>query len=334
MSSSSDLKNFNTFKNRMKRIFKRLIGLIQKELAILFKDRIAMIIAFLLPTTIIILLATYGSVKLNQLTSLERGSPPYDPPIIGYFDADNTNLSREFITLMKDYEQNGFCKLVTPPNASSSQEAKNQLLELLGTNKINCILIIPPLFEYNLTTHFPALLDVVFDTINTMKLQVCEEIIDKMVNEFKEKYNFKGVFEPNYYREGVPEQGKLLFLASSLFFPMVLFSIGSLTASQLIVSDVPKDRMLLTPTNKYELLAAKLIALQIIMSLLIILTVSLSIGFGLRIKGNLIGYFGMLFVMALSGVVWGLFISSLATEPLNAFQYYIFMFLFQMVILR
>ncbi|MHA1340278.1 MAG: ABC transporter permease [Promethearchaeota archaeon] len=340
ISGSAESKNlegkvstdFNNFKNRLRRILKRFWGLTQKELAVLFKDRIAMIIAFLLPSVVIILLATYGSAKLSELQSLERGSPPSDPPIIGYFDADDSSLSHEFVALMQDYELNEFCILVKPQNTSSYEAAKNELLDLLGKNQINCILIIPPLFEYNLTTHFPALLDTVFDTIDTTHLQYSQEVIDKMVNEFKVEYGYNGVFQPDYYHEGVPEKGKLLFIASSLFFPMILFSIGSLTASQSIVSDIPKDRMVMTPTNKYEILAAKLTALQIVMSLLIILTVSLSLAFGLKIRGSLFGYFAMLFVMALSGVVWGLFISSLANVPLNAFQYYIFMFLFQTIV--
>jgi hypothetical protein len=69
------------------------------------------------------------------------------------------------------------------------------------------------------------------------------------------------------------------------------------------------------------------------MSGLIAITVGLSMGFGLSIRGSIFGYFWMLFFIALSGVVWGLLVSAMADVPLNAFQYFIFMFLFQFIIL-
>ncbi|MBD3352970.1 MAG: hypothetical protein GF364_15920 [Candidatus Lokiarchaeota archaeon] len=317
----------------IKRSINRFWGLTLKELKILVTDKTAMLIAFALPITVIILLATQGQALIEDLESTDRGSPPSDPPILGVMDVDNSALSEEFMALIADYELNEFCTLVYPEDTSSYEAGKNELLDLLGINEIHAILIIPPLFGFNLTTHFPAILEVVFDTIDTTHLQTAQEVIDKMVEEFKLEKGFTGVFQADFQSEGVPEKGKLLFLASPLFFPMILFSIGSLTATQSIVSDIPKDRMVLTPTNKYEMLAAKTTALQIIMSILIVITVSLSMIFGLTIRGSILGYFWMLFFIALSGVVWGMFVSALADVPLNAFQYFIFMFLFQVILI-
>ncbi len=60
----------------------------------------------------------------------------------------------------------------------------------------------------------------------------------------------------------------------------------------------------------------------------------LSISFGLEIrggKGRFFTYFFILFMVALSGVVWGLFMSVIAKVPLNALQFFIFLFLFWVI---
>lgn len=328
-------EEFGKASKAIKRSLTRFWGLTLKELRVLINDKIAMIIAFAIPITIILLLAIQGQALVEEYAGEfeERGAPPTELPIIGVIDADESDLSAEFMALVADYELNGYCQLVYPEDQSSFQASKTELLELLGLNEIHVILTIPPLFGYNLTTHFPALLSVTLDSIDTNRIQTAQEVIDSMVNEFKQDKGFTGVFNADFQREGVPDQGELLFLASPIFFPMILFSIGCLTATQSIVSDVPKDRMVLTPTNKYEMLAAKTSALQIIMSVLIIVTMVLSMGFGLLIRGSIIGYFFMLFVIALAGVVWGMLVSAMAKVPLNAFQYFIFLFLFQTIIL-
>lgn len=326
-------EQFSNTKNAIKRSLKRYWGLVLKELKILVNDKIAMLIAYALPVTVIVLLATQGQSIVNQMQSTDRGSPPNDKPIIGVIDMDESSLSQEFMALIQDYEDTGYCILAFPEDTSSFEASHNEMLERLGRNEIHAILIIPPLFELNLTTHFPAILTVVFDTIDTNHLQNSETIIDKMIQEFKIIKGFTGVFQASFHSVGVPDKGRLLFLASPIFFPLILFAIGSLTATQSIVSDVPKDRMVLTPTNKYEMLAAKTTALQIIMTVLIIITVTLSMAFGMTIRGSVFGYFWLLFFMALSGVVWGLLVSAMADVPLNAFQYFIFMFLFQFIIL-
>jgi hypothetical protein len=339
MSGQKDSKNkdgtqdsFNTKSASLKRMFKRYWGLTLKELKVLINDKAAMLIAYALPIVIIILLGTLGEsfAKSAGVSGNEgftgRGDVPNEKPILGFIDYDQTALSEEFLDLAKDYRDTGYCVLVISDN-------QTDLERLLGLNQINSIVIIPALFEYNLSIHFPTIIAVVFDTIDTTHLQNAQSVVAKMVDEFKYAKGFTGVFDAQYITENVPERGRTLFVASPMFFPMILFSLGTLTATQSIVSDIPKDRMVLTPTNKYEMLAAKTTALQIIMSGLIVVTIALSMAFGLVIRGDIISYFGLLFIIALSGVVWGLLVSALAEVPLNALQYFIFLLLFFMIAL-
>ncbi|MHA1821009.1 MAG: ABC transporter permease [Promethearchaeota archaeon] len=337
ISSLNNLKskfefNISDFKIALKRYW----GLTLKELKVLINDKIAMLVAFALPITIIFLIVFFGG-KVGENSTIStssqgqtgfqgRGSIPNNPPIIGLIDYDKTNLSSQFVALVYDYQSDGYCTVIQSDNQS-------YLEELLGTNKITSIIVIPPLFEYNLSIHFPAIINVIIDTIDTTSIQSSQEVINKIINEFKFTHGYTGVFNLSFIEEGVPEKGKVLFVTAPIFFPMILFSIASLTATQSIVSDIPKDRMVLTPTNKYEMLAAKMTALQIIMVGIITETVLTSMALGLTIRGNVFGFFGALFFVSLSGVVTGLAVSTFAEVPLDALQYFTFIFLFQSIIL-
>ncbi|MHA1452248.1 MAG: ABC transporter permease [Promethearchaeota archaeon] len=315
----------------LKKSVKRFWGLTLKELKILLKDRLAMVIAFSIPIIVIIILVI-GPGGIEDLVSSEpgftgRGSPPSDPPIIGLIDQDQTLLSSEFVNLSLDYEHTGHTTLILSEN-------QNELELLLGKNEIDAIVIIPALFEYNLSIHFPAILTVVFDTIDYAALKNTQALVASLVNEFKYTHDFTGVFNVHYHREGLPEKGRLIFLGSPIFFPLCVFAIAALIACQSIVSDIPKDRMVLTPANKYEILAAKLVAHQVLMSLLVVVMMILSVSLGLEIRGGpgrFFTYFFILFMVALSGVVWGLFMSVIAKVPLNALQFFIFLFLFWVI---
>jgi hypothetical protein len=318
--------------SKFKSSFKRFWGLTLKELYVLIKDKLAMTIAILIPIIVIVILAI-GPGGIEDLISSEpgfsgRGSAPSEPPIIGLIDQDNTVLSARFVNLTLDYEHTGHCVV----KQSTDQ---NSFEVLLGEGKLNAFIIIPILFEYNLSIHFPAIISVVYDTIDPTYFQNTQMIVSSLVNEFKYINNFTGVFNIQFHRVGLPEKGRMLFLGSPIIFPLCLFSIAALTACQSIVSDIPKDRMVLTPANKYEILAAKLIAHQIVMSGIILMMIILSFLLGLEIRGG-IGkifiYFTILFSIALAGVVWGLFMSVAAKVPLNALQFFIFVFLFWVIV--
>ncbi|MCP4764053.1 MAG: ABC transporter permease [archaeon] len=337
--SDKSKKEFEKYSKTIKRSIKRYIGLVNKEIKVLINDKFAMLIAFALPALVIVLLGTLGgglggllggggggSSTGSAENFAGRGDIPNEPPILGIIDNDNSDLSTEFIDLAFDYEAEGYCEVIISNNQS-------ELEELLGKGIIKAIVVIPDLFEHNLTIQFPTLITVVFDTINTNALQDAQSIVGLMVDEFKAIKGYMGAFNVVFIVEGVPDTGGLLFVAMPLFFPMILFSIGVLIASQSIVSDIPKDRMVLTPTNRYEMLAAKISALQIIMCFLIGETVGLSMVFGLQILGNVVGFYITLFLIALAGVIWGMLVSSVANTPLMAFQFFIFLFLFMIIAL-
>jgi len=204
---------------------------------------------------------------------------------------------------------------------------------MMGEGKLNSFVIIPNLFEFNLSIHIPVIVTVVFDSIDTMRLQSSQEIIDFVITTYKNSNNFTGVFKTVKEDVGLPERAVIFFAAAPYLIPLIIFGIGALTSTQCIVADVPKDRMVLTPTNKREMLAAKVTANLILMQLLGLIFMGTSALVGLQLRGTYFDYFIVLLLLALNAVIVGAMISAISSTPLSAFQYFIFMFIFQTIVL-
>jgi len=317
-----------------KRLF-RIYGLYLKELRVLLKDIFAMLIIFALPIFLVLFLGgVFGGGGIGDgeggggLTSLMGGG--LEIPAIGLIDNDNSegfaniDLSKIFVNKCYQYERSGEVEIIESNNQS-------ELEVLLGNGVISAYIIIPEMFEYNISIHFPAILIVVIEILEISRLQSSQGIIDTIIEDFKDENKFTGVFNYEITRANIPETGRQLFSGLPLYFPMVLFAIASLTSAQSIVSDIPKDRMALTPANKFEIVLSKLFSMQSLMTILVIILLILSYFLGLQIRGSIFDFFWILFLCALLGVVYGLFMSSVARKPLEALQLFIFAFLFQII---
>ncbi|MHA1732827.1 MAG: ABC transporter permease [Promethearchaeota archaeon] len=317
--------NPETFKARVKRIW----ALARKEVKTLWNDRFAMLLLVLLP---LFLLFTVQRSEGRENRMTGGASTRMQKPVIGLSDRDQStgfpgyDLSEEMMALFKEYEQNDQCRLVLTDN-------QTELERLLGTGEINAYVIIPDSFEYNLSIHFMGVLEVYIDTLNNLVVQDVESLIDEITSVYSEEFNFTGAIHQVTTVENVPEKATRLFQVMPFFFPIVIFSITMLVNSQSLVSDIPKDRITLSPAKKDEIVVGKLLGAQVINTLMVVVLFGASLGFGLRIRGSLGSYFLVMWLVALVGTATGLALSSLANTSLAAFQLFILVFLLQMTLL-
>ncbi len=182
--------------------------------------------------------------------------------------------------------------------------------------------------------HFPGFFISKFDTLNSIILQSAQGIVEDIQLETKARFNLTGVFDQQITEVGLPDRAQTLFQVAPIFFPLTIFAIAALTTAQSIVGDIPKDRMLLTPANRFEVVTAKLVANEIMISFQAAILTGLSYGpVGLTTKGSPFLLFGILAFIGLAGICLGLWISALVKTPLSALQLFIFIFLFQMIIM-
>jgi len=315
--------------------FERFFSLIEKETRVLINDKGAMIITFFIPIISIVILAT---MVPEQLVSDEGGGTGIggvvgtEIPLVGIIDYDNSegfpdrDLSADLVAKFQEREENGECRLLISTNQS-------ELEKMIGRGELDTFIIIPSLFEFNLSIHLPVILPVVLDTIDSISLMSFQEFVEGVIYEFKVENNFMGVFQLTKIRMNVPENNQTYFAAFPLLIPMLIFGIGMLTSCQAIISDIPKDRMVLTPTNKQEMMAAKVVAntgIQLGVGFIIFIS---SVFMKLEIRSSYFEYAVVLFILILNAVLTGVAISALAKSSLAAFQYFIFVFILNLVIM-
>ena len=314
---------------------KRYFSLVEKELRVLLKDKIAMIISYLIPIIVIIILSMDSSAQLiSDDTSQMGGIMQSEIPKIGLIDLDDSDgfvdrdLSIELVQVFLGREESDQCEIFQTSNSSI-------LEEMIGLGEIHAFIVIPPLFEFNLSIHLPVILTFVVDSIDTLQFQASQLLVESIINEFKSEpeNNFHGVFNIEEHNVNLYEENQIFYASISLLIPLLLFCIGCLISSQSIVSDIPKDRMVLTPTNKFEMMAAKVTANFLIQFGVVLILVGSCFIIPLNI-GSSWGEFLLIgAILSLNSVLLGVALSAIAKTPLSAFQLYIFLLIFQFVAL-
>lgn len=297
----------------------RLNGQTRKEISFLKRDSFALIIMILIPT-IMVLLVRYG--RIIQIHEL---------PQIGIIDKDNSegftdfDASKNFTLTAQKFQLDRKIDLYLSNN-------ETYLAEMLGKGKLNGYIIISDGFEYNLSIHWPTIITVVVDSLDILRFSESQSVIEEIVNEFREINSFTGVFNAQWFEIKPEAEAGRLFDIAPFFFPWLMFSIGCLVATQSIVSDIPKDRLVLSPVTKFEIYLAKILGAWLTMSAIAIWLAFLSITNGFTIRSDIIHYVAVLSILALAGITIGLLISAIATTPLASFQLFIFYFISQVII--
>ncbi|MHA1585207.1 MAG: ABC transporter permease, partial [Promethearchaeota archaeon] len=322
--SSINSANLTKIKMGFKATFFRIYSLTRKEMEVILNDKIALILLILFPISVI-LLANFNSPNLSVSgsTSSSGGMPilsQYSHPNIGFIDADNSkgyssgDLSKDFAAIFHEYANKGEIYLYESYNRS-------QLEEMLGTGKINAYVIIDNGFEYNLSTHFVAMFTLVVDAYDTFVMQDVLTIVGNIVDEFKTTYNFSGAINISQTTINIPKKAALLRFMSPFFYPLIGFAMTLLIESQVLVNDIPKDRMILTPTKKGEILLSKFMGGSIVNSIIAIIIVLISLFLGLEIHQSAFAFFFVFETGVIIATSIGIFASSISKTTLAGFQY-------------
>lgn len=320
----------------MKKGLRRVSALIKKELEALFRDKIAIIILFLLPLVVIC------AIGLPNLNKVPDRYIPDDVKVwmdqewayLIAVDADTSDgdpendLSQEFINILKKVDSPFTIVLQTPDHFS----ALILDIYLIRTGFSQGIVILEQGFERGIWSGAFGNISIYYDVVDLQSSVLVTDRVTKAVAKFKTEFNF-------YRFEIIPEfdiidvGGVVSSEVSPIFDPapmsiiIVILASILMLATQSIVSDVALGRMLLTPARKGEVVMAKLIAYSIIGSIQIafILTIAI-IFFFLVVLANLLIVFGLLFLVSLVSTTIGIFLSSLSNSRLQANQYFVFTF--------
>lgn len=309
--------DIRSLKERRRRIF----SLIRKELDTLVKDKVSMVILFIIPICVITLIGIGEFSLMGGLVELY---------IIDYDDSDE---SQQFIDTFKYNTTAEVSVKVKEDFNMTAEEFEEQAKEKLPTEEIVAYIILIENFSENLknnkSTELPIFIDFI-DFFSAFSAQA--SIMDATVHyqiinqQFESDLFYFPVMKP-------VESLNILQIAAPFLVSIMIFACLNLITTQCIVGDKPLKRLLTTPTFRFEVIIGKILSYSILAILQIVLILLfLEFVFGIQYRCLFIELFLMLLLFAVNSVVIGVFFSSISSSRLQSSQLFLFFFIMMLVI--
>ena len=310
---------------------RRIRNMVMKELRLIIKDKVALILIFLLPAALIGMIwyvtnsSSMGGMSIGGDTGNGGGGDTGNATItedslrMGIVDLDSIHggqddLSENFTAFFEN--------LANVTMFNTTDEAYRALYE----QHIDAYIVIPDGFEYNLTENVPTYVEVHYDGNDFFNSATVQGIVQAGTIMFRaSKLWIRSEIFPGIVIEFTPQGG---YLESIFGGFIVIFSsyLGiAMTSAQSIVGDIPLRRMLLTPTNRLEVVVAKVIGYVIIGFFQSLLLVTLWVlAFNLSLNTSFLSLVIIMSLSSLTGSATGILISSVAGTRLQANQMFLF----------
>lgn len=310
---------------------RRIRNMVAKELRLIVKDKVAILLIFMLPAALIGMLwyvTESSSMGGMDLGSIGGGSSGGDNEtstesdiILGIIDLDTTRTYEgedlsENLTAYID----AFVRELIIYNTTA--DAYRDLYE----KAIDGYIVIPDGFEANLTLNQPTYIELHVDSTDFLGSATIQSVVQGATIMFRvSKLWIRSEVFPGVVIEFTPQGGYLEAVFGGF---IVIFSsyLGiAMTSAQSIVGDIPLRRMLLTPTSRLEVVFSKVIAYVIIGFLQSLLLVTLWIlAFDLNLNTDFAALVIIMSFSALTGSSTGILISAVAGTRLQANQMFLF----------
>ncbi|MFW9974602.1 MAG: ABC transporter permease [Candidatus Thorarchaeota archaeon] len=311
---------------------RRIRNMVMKELRLIVKDKVALLLIFLLPAALIGMLwyvtesSSMGGMGFGG-GGIGGGGGGDDNEtttgsaiLLGIVDLDTTRTYDG-----EDLSENltaFFDELANVTLFNTTADAYRALYDQL----IDAYIVIPDGFEANLTINEPTYIEVHYDGNDFLGSASIQGIVQAGTIFFRaSKLWIRSEVFPGVIIEFTPEGG---YLESVFGGFIVIFSsyLGiAMTSAQSIVGDTPLRRMLLTPTNRLEVIVAKVFGYVIIGFFQSLLLVTLWVlAFDLNLNTSFLSLVIIMSLSSLTGSATGILISSVAGTRLQANQMFLF----------
>ncbi|RDE16788.1 MAG: hypothetical protein C4K48_01105 [Candidatus Thorarchaeota archaeon] len=309
---------------------RRIRNMVAKELRLIVKDKVAILLIFMLPAALIGMLwyvtesSSMGGMDLGNLGGSSGGdneTATESDIILGIIDLDTTRTydGEDLSENLTGYIEAFVKELIIYNN---TVDAYRDLYE----KAIDGYVVIPDGFEANLTVNQPTYIELHVDSTDFLGSATIQSVVQGATIMFRvSKLWIRSEIFPGVVIEFTPQGGYLEAVFGGF---IVIFSsyLGiAMTSAQSIVGDTPLRRMLLTPTSRLEVVVSKVLAYVIIGFLQSLLLVTLWVlAFNLNLNTNFIELVIIMSLSALTGSATGILISAVAGTRLQANQMFLF----------
>ncbi|MFX0044762.1 MAG: ABC transporter permease [Candidatus Hermodarchaeota archaeon] len=311
---------------------RRIRNMVAKELRLIIKDKVALFLIFFLPAALIGMLwyvtdvSEMGDLDLGGGGGFGGGGSTNETEteggiVLGIIDRDTTrtyegeDLSENFTAFLEQIVG----ELI---HYDSEEEAFNDLYFM----EIDGFVIIPDGFEANLTINEPTYIEMHVDATDLLGQSSVMGTVQASIILFRaSKLWIRSEVFPSMIIEFTPEGGYLITTFGGFIVVFSSYLGIAMTSAQSIVGDIPLRRMLLTPTNRLEVIVAKVIGYVIIGFFQSLLLISLWVlAFDLNLNTGFESLIIIMSLTSLTGSTTGILISAIAGTRLQANQMFLF----------
>jgi ABC-2 type transport system permease protein len=214
-------------------------------------------------------------------------------------------------------------------NASEDLYAMQTARDMLSNREISVIIVLGVDFSELITMKLPALVESVPDASDIFNIQTNLNAVGDSIAVFTELYNLTPQFLWNHYEEfSIPSNYNFQFNYNiTLTLSFIIFGISMVLTILVVVQEKPIARLLLTPTKKTEILISKYLTYFIILAVQVSAVLGVSLLNGLYSMGSLLNLWIALYMVGITGVSMGIFISTLSNTKTEANQLFFAFFI-------
>ena len=315
---------------------RRIRNMVAKELRLIVKDKVALLLIFLLPAALIGMLwwvtdmSDMGALDLGSTGGSGGDSGDNETSSGGFFGGGDIVLGLVDQDTTRSYDgedlSTNFTKYLNQSAELIVYNSTDDAFQDLYDGVIQGYVIIPDGFEANLTINEPTYIEVHVDGTDFITEASVQGVIQAATIMFRaSKLWIRSEVFPGIVIEFAPQGGYLVSVFGGF---IVIFSsyLGiAMTSAQSIVGDTPLRRMLLTPTNRLEVVVAKVIGYVIIGFFQSLLLITLWVlAFDLNLNTSFLALVVIMSLSSLTGSSTGILISAVSNTRLQANQMFLF----------
>ncbi len=311
---------------------RRIRNMVAKELRLIIKDKVALFLIFFLPAALIGMLwyvtdvSELGDLDLGGGGGIGGGGAANETEtgggiVLGIIDQDTTRTYEG-----EDLSQNFTAFLEQIVGELIEYESEEDAFNDLYLMQIDGFVIIPDGFEANLTVNEPTYIEMHVDATNLLGQGSVMGTVQASIILFRaSKLWIRSEVFPSMIIEFTPEGGYLITTFGGFIVVFSSYLGIAMTSAQSIVGDIPLRRMLLTPTNRLEVIVAKVVGYVIIGFFQSLLLISLWVlAFDLNLNTGFESLIIIMSLTSLTGSTTGILISAIAGTRLQANQMFLF----------
>jgi ABC-2 type transport system permease protein len=275
-----------------------------KELRQIMRDKSLIFLLFGMP---ILQLCLYGFALSPEVEHLR----------IGVVDLSRSPISRQFISALVE---NGVFDLTESGGSAAS------VAGLVGRGKLDAGVIIPPDLERDIKARRQSNVQIMLDGVDANSAGIASGYISQIVSAFNHQMRYGSQIDSELVSPQISFAYNPGLISSWFFVPGVMALVLNLVSTLVSTSAVVREKdsgtleqLLMTPVNSFQILAAKVIPLSLLLMLTVFVSMLVAgLIFQVPFRGSILLFLVVSFLAIIVGISIGISLAAFAQNQRQA----------------